>query len=285
MCYRTLGPWRRLKRVPEKGLIMADPRIPQDMVEYMQGANWGEHHDQWHYEQRYDFWHYRADHGDAGAAEVVAYGDAKGWGKGQYQEGAPGNGLHFLAMHRAMFQLLAEGFPQHSQYLRGWHSPPQDPSDPNDPVAGDAPFPADKARGVLAVETDQAAFATEDEFGLFIETNIRPTPDDPTVRTQDGRTGLHNFLHNRWTDDESPVNLGDPRVNIFNARFWRLHGWIERLWTEYRAAKGLSDQDPAYVTLIRDYRHMMSHGGHKLMVGKEIPPRPKRLQHLFAEDE
>ena len=261
---------------------MSDPRLPPEMDAYMQGAGWGEHHDQWHYEQRYDFWRHRAAQGDAGAAEVVAYGDAKGWGRGPHQEGAPGHGVHFLAMHRAMFELLAETFPQHRTYLEGWRTPPQAPADAEDPVADGAAFAAEKAEGVVMVDTRQAEFIEEDGFALFLETNIRPTPADPTARTPDLRTGLHNWLHNRWTDPDSPVNLGDPTVNIFNARFWRLHGWIDRLWSEYRRTHGLSHSEPVHAARIREYRHMMEHGGHGFLE-RRLPARPERLKRLFAD--
>jgi hypothetical protein len=262
---------------------MSDPRLPSEMDEYMVHVGWGEHHDQWHYEQRYDFWRHRAAQGDEGAAEIVAYGDAKGWKRAKSQEGAPGHGLHFLAMHRAMFQLLAEQFPQHRAYLAGWSTPPQNPADADDPVPGGAPFAPEKAEGVVIVETRHADFPTDDDFALFLETNIRPTATDPTNRTPDARTGLHNWLHNRWTDGSSPVNLGDPTVNIFNARFWRLHGWIDRLWSEYRRFHGFGDDEAEYVELLGLYRHMMEHGGHHIMTDQEIPPRPERLKRSFAD--
>ena len=262
---------------------MTDPRLPAEMDAYMEAAGWGEHHDQWHYEQRYDYWRHRAAQGDAGAAEVVAYGDERGWGRAPHQEGAAGHGLHFLAMHRAMFQLLAEAFPQHGAYLAGWSSPPQDPRDPDDPVADGSAFPREKAEGVRMVESRAADFPDEDGFALFLETSIRPTPRDPTARTPDQRTGLHNWFHGRWTDATSPVNLGDPTVNLFNARFWRLHGWIDRVWSGYRRTHGLRDDEPGHVARIREYRHMMEHGGHGLLKRRGTP-RPERLRRLFDED-
>lgn len=264
---------------------MSDPRLPSEMDDYMRSLGWGEHHDQWHYEQRYDFWRHLAARGDAGAAQVVAYGDAKGWKRAAHQEGAPGHGLHFLAMHRAMFQLLAERFPQHRPYLAGWPTPPQDPADRDDPVPGGVPFAPEKAQGIVVVETQPSRFATDDDFALFLETDLRPTPTDPTNRTPDRQTGLHNWLHNRWTDPDSPVNLGDPTVNIFNARFWRLHGWIDRMWSAYRTARGASDDEPRYRELLDSYRHMMAHGGHHgmAMAGAAAAPRPERLRRAFSD--
>ncbi|HEX2764498.1 MAG TPA: hypothetical protein VHM92_11750 [Allosphingosinicella sp.] len=241
---------------------MADPRLPSEIDEYMIARGWPAHHARWHYEQRHDFWRHRAAQGDENAAAIVAEAEAKGWGRGETQEGAAGHGLQFLSMHRAMLELLLEAFPQHADFFEGWPTPPRDPADPDDPVPDGAEFPADKAEGVRLVETGQRDFPDEDGYALFLETNIEPRPDDPTYRVPDGRRNLHNWLHNRWSDDESPVDIGDPERNLFNARFWRLHGWIDRLWTGYRSAWGLADDDPGYRARIDHHRHMMAHPHH-----------------------
>lgn len=270
---------------------MADAEIPGEMQAYMRARDWPAHHARWHFEQRHDFWHHLADNGNPDAAAIVAEATAKGWGRSPTQEGAPGHGLEFLAMHRAMFELLSEEFPGHDHYLKGWTTPPQDPADPDDPVPSGAPFDADKAAGVVVVETRFEDFPVEDEYALFLETSIRPTPTDPTYRIPDGRTNLHNWLHNRWADPASPVDLGNPEVNIFNARFWRLHGWIERLWTEYRAAWHLSDEDPAYRSPIDHHKGMMRdpghHRGHGELIGgtdtlRPVTPAPSAMSRFFA---
>ncbi|HVG19340.1 MAG TPA: hypothetical protein VNI02_09815 [Blastocatellia bacterium] len=266
---------------------MADPRLPPEMDAFMTNANWGPHHVKWHLEQQYDIWHHRERQGDSRAAGVIAFGEEIGWAPAEHQEGAPGHGLRFLAMHRAMFQLLLEALPQHSAWLAGWPTPPQDPADAEDPVPGSRPFDPDKAAGVVMVETRQAEFASEDDFALFLETDIRPVPDNPEARSADRRTGLHNWLHNRWTDRGSSVNLGNPEVNLFNARFWRMHGWIDRLWTGYRLAHGLSDEDPEYRELIAEYRAMMDpHGGHHDHLFakrlKKAAKLPAALETFFA---
>lgn len=253
---------------------MADPRIPADMEAYMRERGWPRHHAQWHYEQRHDFWHHLAAGGNPDAAAIVAKGEDNGWGRSPTQEGAPGHGVEFLSMHRAMFELLRDDFPQHASYLTGWTTPPQDPADPDDPVPGGAPFDADKAAGVVVVETGFADFPSEDDYALFLETNVRPTPTDPTYRIADGRANLHNWLHNRWADADSPVDLGNPERNIFNARFWRLHGWIERLWTAYRGHWNLADDDPGYRRPIDRHKEMMRHPGHHhdhLLLDREVP--------------
>ena len=218
---------------------------------------------------------------------MVQYANAQRWQRAALQEGEPGSGFEFLIMHRAMFHLLLQHFPDAQHLLRGWHTPPQDPSDADDPVNNRATFDAGKAGGIAVIEAAAAHFQGEDEFGLFLETNIRPTPADPTHRDPDARLGVHNYLHNRWTDTTSDVNLGDPKVNIFNRRFWKLHGWIDHQWWRFRAAKGLADDDATYLAELEHYRHMMSGHMHTVMAKVMVAPplaRPAGFGRFFAFD-
>lgn len=265
---------------------MADPRMPEEMIAWMTARNWGSHHEQWHVERRWDFWHALAAQGDSDATEVVEYAQAKGWGRASPQEGERGNGLEFLGMHRAMLLLLLEQFPQHRGYLQGWPTPPQDPADTNDPVPSGKAFDPEKAEAVNIIEAQPGLFDSEDSFGIFVETNLRPTPGNPLQRSPDPRTGIHNWLHNRWTDTTSDINLGDPTVNTFNARFWRLHGWLDAQWTRFRAAKGLSDNDSTYKNLIAEYRKMMeqAHHHHEHLLSKAMTKkRPAALRNFFRD--
>jgi hypothetical protein len=41
-----------------------------------------------------------------------------------------------------------------------------------------------------------------------------------------------------------PYSLGKQTVNIDNSMFWKLHGWIDRIWERYRVAKGLPPDEP-----------------------------------------
>lgn len=81
---------------------MADIKLPEEIITWMTSLNWGEHHDEYHAVKRWDIWHYLAAQGDQDAKEIVAYIEAKQWKRAKYQEGESGDGLEFLAMHRAM---------------------------------------------------------------------------------------------------------------------------------------------------------------------------------------
>jgi hypothetical protein len=260
---------------------MPDIRLPEEIINWMTSLNWGEHHDEYHIVKRWDIWYHLAAQNDLEGKEVVAYIEANNWKRAKYQEGEPGDGLEFLAMHRAMLMMVKEEFPEHSSLFNGWKSPPTDPLDKEDPVVDGIEFDIKKSEGIQLIETNPDFFLSQDHFGIFIETTIQPTKENPNNRTSDTRYGVHNYLHNRWTDVNSPVNLGDPKVNIFNARFWKLHGWIDNAWTNYRREAGLNDEDPAYKSQIDYYIHMMQ-GHHHISKSNKIEiERPQRLKSFF----
>ncbi|MBM3563256.1 MAG: hypothetical protein FJX48_08920 [Alphaproteobacteria bacterium] len=264
---------------------MADEKMPSAMIAWMSGKGWGAHHDQWHFERRWDFWHALAAQPghDPDIDHIIADAVSKGWTRSSLQEGSPGNGEDFLFMHRAMFQLLNDNFPQHMHFLRGWHSPPQDPSDPEDP-APDA-FNSNMKNAIKKIEANAPTLADDNAYGLFIETNWKPTPNDPLARNPDPETGIHNYAHNRWSDQDSPVNLGDPRVNIFNARFWKLHGWIDYQWWRFRRAKGFDDSAANYQSKLRFYVQMMNQDAHHEHFAEVIMElAPQKTRNVFAFD-
>lgn len=249
---------------------MTDERMPEEMISWMNQKGWGQHHDQWHFERRWDFWHAIASQPGhpSWVDDLISDALEKGWKRSPIQEGEAGNGEDFLFMHRAMFQLLADNFPQHLHFLRGWNSPPQDLNDPDDglpppqPGQPDNTFSPNMASAITKVEARSSIFSTDDEFGLFLETNLRPVPGNPLARSPDPETGLHNYSHNRWSDDQSPINLGDPKVNTFNQRFWKLHGWIDHFWWRFRKNKGFDDNSSAYLTKKAFYIEMMNRDVH-----------------------
>ena len=271
---------------------MPDVPMPEEMIAWMRQKGWAAHHEQWHFQRRWDFWHamaQRADLPDEARQEIqdmVAEAVANGWTRAAIPEGTAGGGEEFLFMHRAMFHLLAQTFPQHFHTLRGWNTPPQDPSNAEDPVPDDSapPFAEGMARGVAEIEAAMPGFDSDDAFGLFLETNLRPVPGDPLKRSDDPRTGLHNYLHNRWSDDESAINLGDPRVNFFNRRFWKLHGWMDHFWWRFRAAKGADDAGASYQEKFAKHLEMMNMAGHGHGPHRMAATRPRKTRNVFAFD-
>ncbi len=234
---------------------MADPIMPDAIVQWLRQRNWGMHHLEWHVTRLWD-----------ARQEMRQFAQSRGWNRAPIQEGSPGNGLEFLAMHRVMIRQLIESFPQHIGLFRGWQTPPTNPNDANDPVPAGSlaggPFDTSMLAAISKIEGSPPSFTGDDVFGLYLESNRRPTPSNPQQSSSDPSTGIHNYLHARFSDSSSPINMGDPQVNLLNQRFWRLHGWIDGQWSRVRASLALSDDDPAYQAALRDAEHHM--GGHMM---------------------
>src|SRR5262249_5376410 len=138
-------------------------------------------------------------------------------------------------------------------------------------------FDPSKLSALEKLQNHVDEFDTDDELGVYIETSMRPTPNDPQGHSNDKSTGVHNYLHNRFSDAHSKIDLGDPSVNLKNKRFWRLHGWIEARWTEFRTKKGLGEDDPDYADAIKKAEDMLTPplrlgGPRDLPPPEEAPP-------------
>lgn len=254
---------------------MANQPMPREIIDWLQQRGWGDHHLRWHVERRWDVFAARAP-------GVIAWAEQQGWARYPVQEGMAGNGLEFLAMHRAMIRALEKIFPQHAALFAGWPRVPEQPDDPDNPVPvtdpDDPPRPLDVAHvdAAARLQDDPGSFATDDEFGAFVETTDRPTVDDPLAVSEEPGAGLHNYLHGRFSDETSPIDMGDPQVNLQNRLFWRLHGWIDRVWAGFREARGLQETDPGYVAALRaGTRHM---GVEEILFPAPHPPVARRVR-------
>ena len=237
--------------------------MPQPLVDYMQSHGWSTMHLAWHTARRWDLL--------PPASRTFAEG--QGWHRVDPQEGAPGNGIEFLAMHRMMFQMLHEQAPSSPDFA-AWPTPPTEPHD-------GAAFDAQMLSAIDRLGHHLDAFRSEDELGLYIETAMRPVPGHPDARSPDYTAGVHNYLHNRFQDRTSKIDLGNPAVNLMNRRFWQLHGWVDHLWTAYRKLKGLRDDDPAYqAVLAKAMAEMQPRGGVK--AGPPTPPPAELVNVLSA---
>lgn len=260
---------------------MWEPRIPKEVSTWMDRRAWGIHHKMWHYSRRWEL--------NPGMNQTVLDHHGK---REDRQEGTSGNGVDFLAMHRSMIQILRSEFPQYDAMWFGWDVVPVDGENPPDPTdrlpygTKLRPFDPPRLKALDRILNHIDDFSTDDDFGLYIQTRNRPTPENPQNLSPDPETGIHNYLHARFA---SPNNACDPDLaismanfmgNIKNQRFWRLHGWIDFQWTRFRQAKGLDDNDPAYLAAMRE--HDMTMGEMPLMCQMEIPSTPD-LEFAAAE--
>ena len=254
----------------------ADPLLmPKSIVTYLNDHHWGQMHLEWHTERRWNLL----------PPSSLAYAKKQGWTRASLQEGQAGNGIEFLAMHRMMMQMLIEEYPTTKKYFAGWSTLPTDPRDKHDPLpaGADTEFDGEMLMAIDRLETDLPSFKSDDELGLFIETSLRPTASDPNARTTDKEAGIHNYIHNRFADPSSKIDVGDPTVNLQNKRFWRLHGWIDHIWTEYRAQAGLTDDDPVYQAAMKKAMAEMPMTS-KGLGGPEEDPPPDELTKWFENN-
>jgi hypothetical protein len=253
---------------------MPEPLMPAEVVTWMHSRDWGMHHVYWHATRQWDLLS-QAEQQQLTAAEQT---------RADHQEGEAGNGWEFLVMHRAMIRLLRQQFSNYSQLFAGWPTPPTDPNSGSDPVPDNGEpktFDPNKIQAINTLQTSVGRFASDDECGLFTETALRPTPGNPSHRSSDKQTGIHNYLHNRFTDSASPVDMGNPQVNIENQRFWRLHGWIDNRWSAFRTAKNLSETESTYVAaLAAAEEHMSGHHMAQMKTMRKKAPTPDVLHNL-----
>lgn len=234
---------------------MAEPAIPNEISNWMNARNWGMHHIIWHLSRIWDL----IDPPDR------TWVQQNGGSRANRQEGQAGNGLDFLAMHRVMIRQLKQAFPANANLFAGWLQPPTNPNDANDPMPNNGqakPFNPNMSTAVTRLQNDIATFTSDDAVGLYIQTRLRPVPGDPGRLSTDPSTGIHNYIHNRFSDSNSDIDMGSPLVNLHNQRFWRLHGWIDNRWTAFRIAKNLPENEPTYQQALADAAHHMEEHGH-----------------------
>jgi hypothetical protein len=232
---------------------MWEPLIPKEVSLWMDQRAWGIHHKVWHFSRRWEL-----------NPDMQQYVLSHGGHREKRQEGMPGNGLGFLAMHRNMIRALRHHFPRYNGLWHGWNQIPTDPDtppDPTDQMPSGTPhrtFDPNMSKAIVELTHGLNDFQTDDELGLFIETRNRPLPHDPTHVSADKRVGLHNYLHGRFSlprngcDPDQAVSMANFLGNIKNQRFWRLHGWIDNIWTCFRDMKGLPESEPSYQQALRD---------------------------------
>jgi hypothetical protein len=255
-----------------------EPRVPPDIEDFMERNGWLEHHRLWHAARRCK----PLSRPTREQFEEVAVPC------NPLQEGDRGSGLEFLAMHRVMIQDLTSQFPNeqslHDALLEFPLTNEFADSLPSRTVDG-MPIghsrleaKRDAIRFLLwSLEKPYRAgsiFVDDDEIGCFLETIRNPRPDhspgNPDLR------GLHAFFHELYGNrNSSCIDVANFSVNLLNLRFWRIHGWVDRLWQRYRDVLGLPDSQPEYQAAIwkqrKDMSGMTRHAAHHHHGLRDLP--------------
>jgi len=214
--------------------------VPKNVHNYLEKYQWGDYHIVFHMSRKWFLL------GDDGRGWLKRVGESRP----DLQEGDPGNGVEFLTMHRAMIEHLGErwgtepvandpdGRTTFSQVLLGYATDAEMIA-ALEKRGGDVA----KFKAGLAKINNFASFATEDEFGNFLQTTLRLSgevdPEDSSIRfyarDMTVGAGVHNWLHGQFMDSSSPIDVGNPQTNLSNILFWRIHGWIEAKWQQFEA--------------------------------------------------
>jgi hypothetical protein len=231
-----------------------DLLMPKIVLDWMDENQFAEAHDGWHLVRK---WDQTCRQSNAPATCATAQNlVSQGLSRAPIQQGAPGDGIAFMMMHRHMIMMLNTAFPSHPKLFQGFSKVPRTTSDPENPMPWhQISWTSDNLKGfdiLENIEKNLDMFPTDDDLGQYIENTYKWTTSNPMTPLNKAGSGLHGALHSQWSIFGSPANLVDQSVDVKNYVFWKLHGWIDNVWARYRKAKNLSDDDPAYQQLMLD---------------------------------
>jgi hypothetical protein len=247
-----------------------DAEVPPKVAAFLGALGWAEEHDDWHNIRRFDQICRDVDWKDVRDRDAPQCPRAqklvdRGLWRAPIQEGAPGDGYAFLVMHRHMLQAMREAYPEHPELFSGFSHVPLKKDDPENPMPDrEIVWSAAQLSAIdklSHIEDHLTEFPTEDDLALYMEVPFRWTPEDPQSFQKDESRGIHTALHSQWSIPGSPIFLGNTKNDVNNRIFWKLHGWLDDIWQRYRVAKGISDEDPAYMdALMRHCEEMHALG-------------------------
>jgi hypothetical protein len=258
-----------------------DTQVPMAISDWMFARGWHQEHDDWHNIRRWDQNCRKSNAPEAGCAYAERL-TAKGLWRAPIQEGAPGDGYDFLAMHRHMIQMVREAFPSAKALLSGFKRVPRSKEDAENPQPWTnvrwSTGQLEAINKLENIESHLAEFPTEDELALYMEAPFRWTPERPSEPRGDA-SGIHFALHAQWTIAGSPVALANGAVTIDNATFWKLHGWLDDVWERYRTARGIGSDDAKYVKALEDQcREMVD------LDELNLTPKPAKMEMPVPEE-
>jgi hypothetical protein len=237
-----------------------DLLLPQPVLDWLGENELEIKHDAWHSTRRWDSacGESFASGADCGFAQQLT---AAGLERAEAQQGAPGSGLAFLAMHRHMLMQLRTTFPSHPELFTGFEHLPRTRADAENPTPWKRlSWTSDNLYGFEVLEHIEAhldQFQDDDALGVYIESNLRWTSTVPVAASGDAGAGVHAALHNQWAVNRSPGNLGRTDTALRNVIFWKLHAFLDDVWSRYRAARGLSEMEDTYMRALDDECYRM----------------------------
>jgi hypothetical protein len=226
-----------------------DTMLPDVVIAWMKEREFAESHDAWHLIRRWDQGCRKSNAPAAGCRSAERF-ESQGLWRAEIQQGAPGDGYAFMAMHRHMIHMLKESFPKHTALFDGFKKVPRTRNDPENPQPWrNVSWTSNNLKGfdiLENIEQNLSMFPTEDDLGRYFQVTFKWSAMRPTNPTNEPGSGLHGALHAQWSVTGSPGNLIDQKVDVYNYIFWKLHGWADDVWERYRKAKGITESDPTF---------------------------------------
>jgi hypothetical protein len=154
-----------------------------------------------------------------------------------------GDGRQFLLFHRHMIETMKQLWPSHAADFDGF---PKFPTTKEElPEVWNERDPQWNAQILEAaeiadnIEQHLERFPDEGSVGHWLQCPVGSNA--PGFAPELPYIGLHFNLHDQWSRGASSAHgLNNGQVNITNYMFWKLHGWIDKVWEKYRVAKGLT---------------------------------------------
>jgi hypothetical protein len=262
---------------PDAQTNPVDTWIQPEAIQWMEDHQWEAAHFAWH----------RVRRCPGAGGTICNDGPSKGVTIPTNQEcKSDGDGLEFLAMHRHMIQSLKQLWPNHTEMFEGFDKFPQAATDLPEAWRGawTSFGAADLANAKIADEIDKpenySRFSSEGQFGRWIQCGM------PSTQFVVSGSGLHGSLHFKWTPNGNPPHsLGNQESNIDNYMFWKMHGWIDKVWEKYRRATGKPVDDPELDKVVEDQCREMDTLATYIDpdVETEQPPRDNNESGYFHE--
>lgn len=241
-----------------------DAVLQPEIIEWMEKKEWQEVHFQWHNVRRCGGGGFGGVGGGGGGSAFnpcdipALLPDANECENAQ-------DGYEFLVMHRHMIQALKQLFPSHTDQFEGWDKWPSATDYPELL----RPYFSEWSQQVLQnadildnIEDHLDMFADEGELGMWFQCG--------GLNGGVGLNSLHGALHfNGYPQQNQSHSVANQKRNLDSFVFWKLHGYMDKVWERYRVAKGLPPDEEALQTELRAQCMEMDALAHYIPGGEE----------------
>ncbi len=221
-----------------------DAVLQPEIIQWMEDHVWQEAHFQWHNVRRCGGGGGLGGGGGAGAFNPCDHPDLAP--DANECENAQ-DGYEFLVMHRHMLQALRQLWPSHTDQFEGWDQWPASTDYPEllRPYFKEWSQQVKEEAAIADnIEDNLDRFANEGEFGMWIQCG--------SLNGGVGANSLHGALHfNGYPQNNQSHSVANQHRNLDSFIFWKLHGYIDKVWERYRIAKGQQPDEEALQTEIK----------------------------------